>query len=167
MYTKLTYGWIWADMSPAGALAPERTRDVYAISHVLETSLERRGAAPMVPRFVALHSANHHASGGSFYVRLGAVLMPGPTGVLTIEVAVGADDSGLDVALAEEVLLGAREAAADHDFAGILRFDRGRVHPVDCKVHRYRTAARALTNLLAELPTIADDARLGERFTMM
>lgn len=71
------------------------------------------------------------------------------------------------MALAEEVLFGAREAAADHDFAGILRFDRGRVHPVDCKVHRYRKAARALTDLLAELPTIPDDARLGERFTFM
>lgn len=163
MYAKLARGWVWAEATAAGALAHERVRDAYPIGHVLRASLQGRGAAPEVPRFAALQSAVQHASGGSYFVRLGATLTPGPAGLLTIEVAVAAGERGLDPILADAVLVGAREAALEHDFAGVLRFDRGIVHMVDCKTQRYRQAARTLTGLLHELPAIVDGAQLGER----
>lgn len=163
MYAKLPRGWVWAEATAAGALAHERVRDVYPIGHVLRTSLEGRSLPPDVPRFAAMQSSTHHASGGSYFVRLGATLTPGLAGELTIEVAVAAGERGLDPILADAVLVGAREAAMAYNFAGVLRFDRSIVHLVDCTTLRYRQAARALTGVLAELPNITDSARLGKR----
>lgn len=162
MYAKLARGWVWAESTAAGALAHERVRDAYAIGHVLRDSLDGRGAAPGEPRFAAMQVAMQHP-GGAFFVRLGAALTPGPAGVLGIEVAVAAGQSGLDGELAEAVLAAAREAAAGHAFAGLLRFDRGIVHQVDSKIGRYRQAARVLTTLLGELPTLAGSSQLGAR----
>jgi hypothetical protein len=163
MYAKLPRGWVWAEATAAGALAHERVRDAYPIGHVLRASLDGRGLPPDVPRFAALQSATHHSSSGSYFVRLGATLTPGLAGELSIEVAVAAGERGLDPILADAVLVGALEGAMPYNFAGVLRFDRGIVHMVDCKTQRYRQAARTLTGLLAELGNLADSAHLAER----
>ena len=140
-------GWVWVGDDPA---AVERARDTYPIGHVLEASLEASPAPSPAARFAAVFSGTQFASGASYIVRIGAAWVPAADGRLRIEVGVAAEPNGLDDELAGAVLAGARTVEAPP--AGLLRFDRALVHPVDCKVAMYRRAGRVLAGLLADPP---------------
>lgn len=156
MRSAIPRGWVWIGDDPA---AFERARDVYPIGHVLEASLEASPAPPPAARFAALFSGTQFASGASYIVRIGAAWTPAADGRLRIEVGVAAQGDGLDDELAAAVLAGARAVEAPP--AGLLRFDRALVHPVDCKVVMYRRAGRVLAGLLADPPP--DEPALAAR----